>query len=308
MKILITGGCGFIGVNLISYLQEKTPYNIIVLDNLVLGKREYLTGYDVEFIEGDIRDQTVVESVMKKVDAVVHLAADTRVIPSIENPSFNFDVNVTGTYNLLIGARNNDVERFVFASTGGAIVGEAIPPVNEQMVPKPLAPYGASKLCGEAYCSAFFGSYGMKTASLRFSNVYGPRSFHKGSVVAHFLKQIIQNKPLTIYGDGEQTRDFVYVDDLCEAIYSALCVDKGGGSYQLGTGIETSVNCLIDIMRASLSEKQPITVEYAPERKGEVKRNYCDITLASNALNYNPQIKLAEGLEKTWKWFQRLSA
>ena len=303
MNILITGGCGFIGLNLILYLKEKAQHHIIVLDNLVLGKEEYLSGFDVEFIEGDIRDKDAVKAAMKQVDAVVHLAADTRVIPSIENPSFNFDVNVNGTYNLLIQARDNDVDRFIFASTGGAIVGEAIPPVHEGMVPRPLAPYGASKLCGEAYCSAFAGSYGMKTVSLRFSNVYGPRSFHKGSVVAHFYKKILNGKILTIYGDGEQTRDFVHVDNLCEAINSALSIDEGGESYQLGTGVETSINHLIKLMRDCTGGNYGINAEYVPERKGEVKRNFCDISLARKALGYEPKMELSDGLKRTWQGF-----
>jgi len=303
MNILVTGGCGFIGVNLISYLLEKTSHNIVVMDNFSLGKKRYLSGLDVEIVKGDIRDEALVKALMKKVDAVVHLAADTRVLPSIENPSFNFDVNVIGTYNLLIQARDNAVERFVFASTGGAIIGDVNPPVHEGMVPRPLAPYGASKLCGEAYCSAFAGSYGMKTVSLRFSNVYGPRSFHKGSVVAHFFKQIINGKTLTVYGNGEQTRDFVYVDDLCEAIQSALCIDSGGRCYQLGTGVETSINTLIESIKKCVGVKHPFSIEYAPPRQGEVVRNFCDISLSQTELNYNPKTKLTVGLKNTWEWF-----
>jgi len=194
MNLLITGGCGFVGVNLIAYFREHTSEHIVVLDNLVTGRAELLSEFDVEFVEGDIRDAAVVDRLMSRVDGVIHLAADTRVIPSIENPDFNFDVNVQGTYNLLTYARNRNVERFVFASTGGAIVGDVTPPVREDIVPRPISPYGASKLCGEGYCSAFAGSYGMKTVSLRFSNVYGPRSFHKGSVVALFYKQILKDE------------------------------------------------------------------------------------------------------------------
>jgi UDP-glucose 4-epimerase len=303
MKILITGGCGFIGLNLIAFLKKNTRHHIMVLDNLSLGKREYLAGFDVNFVEGDIRDADIVKKMMKETNAVVHLAADTRVISSIENPAFNFDVNVNGTYNLLAMAKDHDVERFVFASTGGAIVGDAIPPVHEGMVPKPLSPYGASKLCGEAYCSAFAGSYGMKTVSLRFSNVYGPRSFHKGSVVAQFMKRILKKEPLKVYGDGEQTRDFVYVEDLCDAIESALRIDQGGNAYQLGTGVEISVNQLIEFMRNSIGEEYRISVEYVAARQGEVKKNYCDISLSRKVLNYKPETVLSEGLKKTWRWF-----
>ena len=269
-NILITGGCGFIGINLLDYFQKNTSNQITVLDNLSVGNSEYLKEFDVEFIEGDIRDANLVNQIMKKVDAVIHLAADTRVIDSIENPNYNFDVNVTGTYNLLCSARNHAVEKFVMASTGGAIVGNASLPVNEKMVPKPISPYGASKLCGEAYCSAFAGAYGMKTVCLRFSNVYGPRSYHKGSVISHFYKQIIKRAPLIIYGNGEQTRDFIYVDDLCEVIHKALFIQDGGTSYQLGTGVETSINELVELIGHCVQNAYSLKVENAPARKGEI--------------------------------------
>jgi len=303
VAILITGGCGFIGVNLIDAFQGDTSDHLIVLDNLSTGNKEFLNEFDVEFIEGDICDQDLVRKLMKKVDAVIHLAADTQVIPSVENPDFNFDVNVNGTYNLLTAARAEGIQRFVFASTGGAIIGDVIPPVHEEMVPRPISPYGASKLCGEAYCSAFAESYGMKTVSLRFSNVYGPRSFYKGSVVAHFYKQILKGNKLTVYGDGEQTRDFLYVGDLCDAVRKALSVEKGGQFFQLGSGIETSVNKLIEFMKAYVGGEYSIVVEHAPRRKGEVFRNYSDISLAREQLGIQPKMDLADGLKVTWQWF-----
>jgi UDP-glucose 4-epimerase len=304
MKILLTGGCGFIGVNLLDYFQKNTSDKIIVMDNLSVGKSEYLKEFDVEFVEGDIRDANLVNHLMKKVDAVIHLAADTRVIDSIQNPDYNFDVNVTGTYNLLCSARNHDVEKFVMASTGGAIVGEASPPVHEKMVPRPISPYGASKLCGEAYCSAFAGAYGMKTICLRFSNVYGPRSYHKGSVIAHFFKQILQRAPLIIYGDGDQTRDFIYVEDLCEVIQGALFVKDGGQAYQLGTGVETSVNELVELITHCVQNSYTFKIDYAPARKGEIIRNFADISLARTDLGFSPSVMLQEGLDRTWAWFQ----
>lgn len=303
MAILITGGCGFIGVNLIDSFQRDTSDHLIVLDNLSTGNKEFLNEFDVEFIEGDICDQDLVRKLMKKVDAVIHLAADTQVIPSVENPDFNFKVNVNGTYNLLTAARAEGIQRFVFASTGGAIMGDVTPPVHEEMVPRPISPYGASKLCGEAYCSAFAGSYGMKTVSLRFSNVYGPRSFYKGSVVAHFYKQILRGNKLTVYGDGEQTRDFLYVGDLCDAVRQALSIEKGGQFFQLGSGIETSVNELIELIKICVGDEYSIVVEHAPRRKGEVFRNYSDISRAREHLGINPKMDLAGGLKVTWEWF-----
>jgi UDP-glucose 4-epimerase len=138
---------------------------------------------------------------------------------------------------------------------------------------------------------------------LRFSNVYGPRSFHKGSVVAHFFKQVLQGKCLTVYGDGEQTRDFVFVDDIAAGIADALALDKGGNAYQLGTGVETSVNELIQMIRRCVGDAVPVSVMHEPARKGEVLRSYCDISLARRELGYSPQIDLQEGLARTWQWF-----
>lgn len=304
MAILITGGCGFIGVNLIALLKQHRSDPLIILDNLSIGKREHLKEFDVELVEGDIRDVSLVNELMEGVQAVIHLAADTRVMDSIENPDFNFDVNVMGTYNLLRAARSARVDKFVMASTGGAIVGDVLPPVREDMVPRPISPYGASKLCAEAYCSAFAGSYGMKTVSLRFSNVFGPRSYHKGSVVAHFFKQILNGRPLVVYGDGEQTRDFVYSQDICEGIVAALSLEKGGNAYQLGTGVETSVNTLLDKMKQCVGDGYPFEVIYHPSRQGEILRNYADISLARHDLGYAPKTSLEEGLDKTWAWFR----
>ena len=304
-RLLITGGCGFIGLNLIDFLQKYSSYNynIIVLDNLTLGRRKYLSDYDVEFVEGDIRDSSLLKKLMKKVNSVIHLAADTRVVDSIANPDFNFNVNVEGTYNLLRAAQKEGVERFVLASTGGAITGKAKSPVNESMAPQPLSPYGASKLSAEGYCSAFAGSYGMKTVSLRFSNVYGPFSNHKNSVVAAFFKNILKGKPLSVYGDGSQTRDFILSEDLCSAIINALNIKEGGEVYQLGSGIETSINTLISIIREIVEPSYTFKVSYKSFREGEIKHNYSDIGKAKKFIGYNPLTNLSEGLKKTWDWF-----
>ena len=304
-RILITGGCGFIGINLIEYLKKNTGHKLLVLDNLSLGKREYLSGFDIEFTEGDIRDEALVRGLVRGVDAIVHLAADTSVMDSIENPDFNFDVNVTGAYNLLRATQAAGIRHFVFASTGGAIIGEVTPPVNESMPPRPQSPYGASKLCIEGYCSAFAGSYGMKTVSLRFSNVYGPHSYHKGSVVAAFFKRILKGEPLIVYGDGTQTRDFVFSEDLCSAIAGSLSLETGGEAVQLGSGRETSVNELITAIKGVVGTDYKIDVIYKPFRAGEVRRNYGDIGKARKMLNYEPRTGLLTGLEKTWGWFRR---
>ena len=191
---------------------------------------------------------------------MVHLAADTRVMDSIEDPTHNFDNNVVGTFNLLNACRELGVSRVVAASTGGAILGEVEPPVHEEMAPMPTSPYGASKLMLEGYLSAYASSYGMRSCALRFSNIYGPRSFHKGSVVAHFFKRVLAGERPTVYGDGSQTRDYLYVGDLVEAIRVAMLSDVTG-PYQLGSGHGTTLNELLEAMRTVTG--LPIEVDYA---------------------------------------------
>jgi len=290
-----------VGANLIAHLNEAGGHDIRVLDNESLGQREHIAGMGAEFIKGDIRDRPAVDAALDGIDAVVHLAADTRVIDSIEDPALNFDVNVVGTFRLLEAMRAAGVARLVNASTGGAILGEATPPVNEAMVPHPLSPYGAAKLAVEGYCSAFGASYGFKPVSLRFSNVYGPRSFHKGSVVAAFMKRILQGKALIVYGDGEQTRDYVFVDDLCAGIAAGLRT-KEPGVYQLGSGIPMSINGLIEAISEVVAPRK-IEVRHEARRAGEVLNTWCDISLARAKLGYAPSTLLHDGLARTWEWF-----
>lgn len=302
MKILITGGLGFVGTNLISHLTKQGGYKIVVLDDESLGKRSHVEE-PIQFICGSICDRNVVDQALAGVDAVVHLASHTRVVESMENPTYNFEVNVNGTFNVLSAMREAGIKRIVNASTGGAILGEVPPPVHEDMVARPTAPYGASKLAVEGYCSAFNTAYGMEAVSLRFSNVYGPRSFHKGSVVAAFYKRILANKPLVVYGDGSQIRDFVFVEDLCRGIEQAILQDKLTGVYQLGTGIPTSVNTLIESMQQIVPQEYQIQVKYEDFRLGELRETYCDISKARRELNFNPAKPLIEGLQETWDWF-----
>jgi UDP-glucose 4-epimerase len=303
-KIIITGGCGFIGVNLINYLLRKEDkLEVLVYDNESLGKREYLDEFDVDFIHGDIQDKDLVFKVVKDADAVVHLAADTRVLDSIDDPVKNFQANVVGTFNVLNAIRERNIPLLVNASTGGAILGNVVPPVHESMVPEPISPYGASKLAVEGYCSAYTGSYGLKASSLRFSNVYGPRSFHKGSVVAAFFKNILAGEPLIVYGDGSQVRDYVFVEDICTGISNALEL-QASGVFQLGTGIPSSINQLIDLIGEVVGNDAEIAVKYREFRAGEIHKTYCDISKAQKGLNYNPSTGLKDGLKTTWEWFK----
>lgn len=301
-NVLVTGGCGFVGANLIEVLRQETDFHIRVLDNEILGRRAWIEKFDVEFQKGDILNEADVAKALKGIDTVVHLAADSRVMDSIENPAFNFQTNVIGSYTLLSGIRDAGIQRFVNASTGGAILGEVRPPVSEDMPPRPTSPYGASKLAVEGYCSAFSGAYGIAATSLRFSNVYGLYSYHKGSVVAHFFKNIMFGKPLVVYGDGGQTRDYVFSKDLVRGILSAIKSDVSG-VFQLGTGIPTSLNQLIEKMRAIVGPRYDFTVEYKDFRDGEIRHSYCDISKARNHLGYAPAADLETGLETSWEWF-----
>ena len=299
-QVLITGGAGFIGRHLATYLTDH-DFEVTVLDNESLGDRKHLDLDRVRFVAGDIRDRDALRDALAGHDAVVHLAADTRVMDSIEDPAHNFDNNVVGTFELLNTCRELGVGRVVAASTGGAILGDVEPPVHEEMAPMPTSPYGASKLMLEGYLSAYASSYELSTCALRFSNIYGPRSFHKGSVVAHFFKQVIAGERPTVYGDGSQTRDYLYVGDLVEAIRQAMLSDVTG-PYQLGSGHGTTLNELLDVMRKVTG--LPIEVDYVDFRAGEVRDTWCQVDKARAAFGYDPDTPLEEGLRLTWDWFR----
>lgn len=301
--VLVTGGCGFVGCNLVRALAELGIEGIVILDNESVGSRQHVEIDTARFVIGDIRDAAVVEEAVAATEAVIHLAADTRVIDSLEDPTKNFDINVAGTLVILESMRRHGKKRIVNASTGGAILGDVPSPVHEQMVPQPISPYGASKLAVEGYLSAYAGSYGLRPLSFRFSNVYGPRSFHKGSVVAAFCKQILAGERISVFGDGEQTRDFVFVDDLTGAVAAAL-THEHSGVYQLGSGYPTSVNELLAAMSAIVGEDLFQRVDYLPARRGEVRDTYCDISLARQRMGFEPVTSLAEGLCETWRWFE----
>jgi len=178
--------------------------------------------------------------------------------------------------------------------------------VHEEMLPRPISPYGASKLAGEGYCSAFWGSYGLKTISLRFSNIYGPYSYHKGSVVAKFFRLLLDGKTLTVFDAGQQTRDFLYVEDLCNAISASLHAELPfGQAIQLGTGRETSINQLLELIRQVVGKEYFTAFTYAPPQPGEVLRNFVAIERAQKYLAFSPQTELLMGLKSTWKWFRR---
>jgi len=326
MRWLITGGCGFIGSNLIQSIMRHDGDSVRIIDNLSVGSRDDLASVcdyqeiDVSSIEdvgvqhhservvlvvGDILDEKLAINIVRGVDVIVHLAANTGVGPSVENPRIDCVTNVLGTFNYLEAARINKTKRFIFASSG-APLGEQEPPLHEELAPHPVSPYGASKLAGEGYCSAFYRTFGVETIALRFGNVYGPRSEHKNSVVAKFIKQAIRGEALEIYGDGKQTRDFIYIKDLIAAIHAASqAKDIGGEVFQIATNLETTVGEMTESL-LQVMEQAGLTgnkVWYSMPRQGDVLRNYSDTSKAMEKLGWKSSYELKEGLQETLVWF-----
>ena len=325
MKYLITGGCGFIGTNLVKDLLFSEKNSIRVFDNLSVGSRADLEAISafteinladyswgpkgsVQLIEGCIMDKNSLEKASEGADIIVHLAANTGVGPSVENPMTDCEINIIGTLNVLEAARKTNVSRFIFASSG-APLGEQIPPLHEDMVPRPTSPYGASKLAGEAYCSAYFQCFGLQTIALRFSNVYGIGSSKKQSLVAKFIKRSLKGLPLEIYGDGNQTRDFIYITDLISAIKRSVHQpDIGGEIFQIATSQETTVleiaNKLNKIMRSKGLNTSNII--HTALRNGDVLRNFSKTSKAHRLLGWEPLVTLENGLDKTINYFCKL--
>lgn len=300
-KILITGGRGFVGVNLVEAMSPSRE--VRVLDNL---QRASPTGWlegAADFRKADILEPVALTTAFSKVVNVVHLASYGSVVESVADPTSNLVVNVQGTLNVLRAAVDAGVRRLVFASTGGALIGDATPPVDECSLPKPISPYGASKLCGEAYCHAFAESYGLQAVCLRFGNVYGPHSAHKKGAVTTFMKALLKDEPIVIYGDGSASRDYIHVEDLCSGIVTALDAQVAGGEvFHLASGRETTVLELANILR-EIAGKPNHPIQFKPARRGEVARNFADYRKAREALGFEPEWRLEDGLAATWQWF-----
>ena len=319
--VLVTGGAGFIGANLVRMLLER-GYQVTVLDNLVAGRLEYLEGLPIRFIRGDILDRATVDAAVAGQSGVIHLAAQTGVPGSLRDPKKDCEINILGTLNLLEACRMEKARqqslaqpedgshcsqnrsgggpRFVFASSN-APLGRQTLPATEDKAPLPISPYGASKLAGEAYCLAYHGSWGVPTVALRFGNVYGPFCSHKGSVVAKFMKEIAAGGGLQIDGDGEQTRDFIYVGDLCRAIQLALQSEVSGEVFQIATGMETSIRELAELIQQAAGKR--MEMHHGPARQGDVRRNYSVVGKARNLLHWEPSTQLIDGLRDTQAWF-----
>jgi len=308
LKILITGGAGFIGSHLVDHCL-KIGHETVVLDNFFSGKIEniqkHMSNKKFRLVKGDIRNTEDVEKALEGVDAVCHLAAIVNIPLSIEKPLFVNEVNVQGTLNLLEASVKHEVQRFVYISTC-AVYGEAkYLPINEEHPTNPLSPYGASKLAAEHYCKVFHQIYELPIVCLRFFNVYGPRqpSGAYGGVITTFLKLLKKKKILTIFGDGNQTRDFLYVADAVQACMLALqrknCV---GQTFNIGTGVETSINELARILIGYVNKPQAKVVN-VEERKGDIRESYADISKAKKELGFKPKFLINDGLKELVKSF-----
>ncbi len=306
MRILVTGGAGFIGSHLIDALVASNTDEVSVFDDFSTGKRNRVNT-KATFYQIDLRAASAVASAVAKIkpEVIIHLAAQMDVRRSVADPAFDAQVNLIGFLNLIESARAYGLRRVVFSSSGGAIYGEQDNfPCTEDHPLRPVSPYGVAKLATEAYLFFYKVQYGIDYLSLRFGNVYGPRQDPKGEagVVAIFCGRILEGKAATIYGNGEQTRDYVYVGDVVNAILAALKSNASGVALNIGTGIETTVNELFSIL-ATIANF-PTKPEYGPARAGEQMRSVISPARATNLLGWQPEKKLADGLAETFNFFK----
>jgi len=305
MKILITGGAGFIGSHVAdAFIAEG--HSVVVLDNLSSGKKANIN-QKVQFIEGDIRDRNLIERIFKKnnFDAVNHHAAQMDVRKSVEDPVFDAETNILGSINLLEASVKYSVKHFIFASTGGAIYGEQdYFPADENHPTRPESPYGIAKRSVELYIDYYKKVHGLNYTIFRYANVYGPRQDPHGEagVVSIFANALLENKTCMIFGDGKQTRDYVFVRDVVRAHLLALNKNGGSETFNISTGIETDVNTLFSML--SIITGNRATPNYAEARKGEQKRSVCSFAKAEKMLGWKPETSIEDGLNKTVEYFK----
>jgi UDP-glucose 4-epimerase len=303
MKVLVTGGAGFIGSHLVDRLLQE-GHEVIIVDNLATGKRRNINRA-ARFYKLDIQSWRL-ERVFRneRPNVVMHLAAQMDVRKSVEDPMFDAQVNILGTLNVLQQAVKHGVRKVVFSSSGGAIYGEQETcPAPESHITNPLSPYGLSKLCGEEYLSYFQRVSGLQVVSLRYANVYGPRQDPEGEagVVAIFIQKLLNNEQAVINGNGRQTRDFVFVEDVVDANLGMMGQETKG-TYNVGTGMETSVN---DLFRMLIQQTGSTCKEvHGPAKKGEQARSAIDSTKLRQELSWEPKTGLNEGLRKTVDYFR----
>ena len=307
-KYVVTGGSGFIGSGLVRALQERGgDAHIVVIDNLLTGHKKNLDGLlgPVEFHQMDIRDYDAITPVIAGADTVFHLAAIPSVPKSIIDPVPSHDVNINGTFNVLRAAKDGGVRRVVYAASSSAYGDTAVLPKVESMKVTPKSPYALQKLVGEFYCNIFTTCFGLETIGLRFFNVYGPRqdpmSPYSG-VLSLFMKHLIARTAPTIHGDGEQTRDFTYVEDVAGLVIKASTAGVPGTTYNAGDGGRYSLNVIWSMLQKIEGvEIQPV---YGPSRAGDVRDSQADTTAAKRELGHDPRFSIEEGLKRTLAWYR----
>jgi nucleoside-diphosphate-sugar epimerase len=307
-KFLVTGGAGFIGSNICRKLVSQGRF-VRVVDNLLTGKKSNLASIldKIDFMEADMGDERVARSAMKDIDVVLHEGALPSVPRSVDDPAATHRHCVDATFTLLLAARDARVKRFVYASSSSAYGDTPTLPKVETMMPAPLSPYAAAKLVGEYYCSVFYKVYGLQTISLRYFNVFGPNqdpTSQYAAAIPAFVTSILKDKPPTIYGDGEQSRDFTYVDSVVDANLLAARAKKTKGEViNIACGEAVTVNAIIDMINELLGKKvKPI---YTAPRPGDVKHSLADITLAKKLIAFKPKISFRQGLEKAIDWYRK---
>lgn len=307
MKYIVTGGAGFIGSHIVEELAARN-HEVVVLDNLASGRRENIAPFlrqgGVSFIEGSIMDVSLLKKTFGGADGVFHEGAIVSVPRSVADPPETHAINLTGTFNVLLAARDTGVKKVVFASSA-AVYGE-LPelPKREDMLPQTLSPYAVSKLAGEYYCSVFSRLYGVRCTALRYFNVFGPRqdpgSPYSG-VISKFISNTLGRRPLTIFGDGTQTRDFVYVKDVVQANLLAMAGNKTG-IFNIALGRRINLLELADMIREIAGISVPVT--FAPPAAGDIKDSLADISRARDMLGYEPAYTVRSGLERTVEWYR----
>jgi len=306
VQALVTGGGGFIGSNIARALLERGD-SVRVVDDFSTGREVNLEGVDVEVVRGSIEDRDTVDRAMRDVEVVFHQAALPSVKRSVDDPGRTHAVNATGTLNVLDAARAAGVRRFVYASSSSAYGDTPVLPKREDMVPSPLSPYAVSKLAGEHYCKAFTKVYGLECVALRYFNVYGPRqdpTSHYSAVIPLFATALLTGATPTVFGDGEQTRDFTYIDNVVRA--NLLAAEAGpqvaGEAMNIACGERVSLNELLSAI-AEVVGLEDFEAVYRDPRPGDVRDSLADITKAQTLIGYVPEVRLSEGLKRTVEWF-----
>jgi nucleoside-diphosphate-sugar epimerase len=305
---LVTGGAGFIGSHIASALVNDGA-RVRVLDDLSTGHRENIDeiGGDVDFIQGSVADEELLNKALENVELVFHEAAIPSVPRSVEAPRQTHIASVDGTFSLLVAARDRGVRRVVYAASSSAYGDQPTLPKSEEMRPDPLSPYAVAKLVGEYYCRAFTRVYGLETVSLRYFNVFGPRqdpgSQYSG-VVSRFISSLLSNERPVIYGDGEQSRDFTYIDNVVFANLNAASAKEASGKViNVANGQRITLNQLLAELK-ELTGKQDVTADYLEPRVGDVRHSLADNTMARELLGYESKVDLREGLRRTIDWFK----